>query len=153
MQRAALALSVLNLLVLVFLLTQMGTTSAQTGTSPLVRTRAIELVDEGGKVRAQLNVESNGEVIFRLRDREGTIRAKFAADERGSALLLMDDRTEATVGCVRTKTAAGSPFMAGTERSATLVNRRGGRRPGRSIASPPSFAEAGSVLGHYRLQN
>jgi hypothetical protein len=107
MQRAAVALSVLNLFVLGFLLTRMGTTSAQTEVSPLVRTRAIELVDEGGKVRAQLNVESNGEVIFRLRDREGTIRAKFGADDRGSALLLMDDRTEATVRMRANKDGGG----------------------------------------------
>ena len=63
----------------------------------MVRTKAVELVDDGGKVRAQLNVESNGEVVFRLRDPQGTIRAKFGADERGAGLLSMDDRTEATV--------------------------------------------------------
>jgi hypothetical protein len=107
MQRAAVALSVLNLLVLVFLLTQMGTTSAQSEVSPLVRARALEIVDEGGKVRAQLNVESNGEVIFRLRDGEGTIRSKYGADERGSALLLMDDRTEATVRMRANKDGGG----------------------------------------------
>ena len=105
--RAAVALSILNLVVLVFLLTQTGTTSAQTDVLPLVSAKALEIVDEGGKVRAQIKVESNGEVIFRLRDSEGTIRSKYGADERGSALLLMDDRTEATVRIRANKDGGG----------------------------------------------
>ncbi|HSI87875.1 MAG TPA: hypothetical protein VK918_02395 [Pyrinomonadaceae bacterium] len=105
--RAAVALSILNLIVLVFLLTQTGTTSAQTDVLPLVRAKALEIVDEGGKVRAQIKVESNGEVIFRLRDSTGTIRSKYGADERGSALLLMDDRTEATVRIRANKDGGG----------------------------------------------
>lgn len=107
LQRTAVAFSILNLVILVFLLTQMETTSAQTEVSPLIRARAIEIVDEGGKIRAQINVESNGEVVFRLRDREGTIRSKYGADERGSALLLMDDRTEATVRIRANKDGGG----------------------------------------------
>jgi hypothetical protein len=107
LQRAAVALSILNLVVLAFLLTQMGTTSAQTEVSPLVRAKALEIVDEGGTVRAQIKVESNGEVIFRLRDSTGTIRSKYGADERGSALLLMDDRTEATVRIRANKDGGG----------------------------------------------
>jgi hypothetical protein len=107
LQRAAVALSVLNLVVLAFLLTQTGTTSAQTEVSPLVRAKALEIVDEGGTVRAQIKVESNGEVIFRLRDSTGTVRSKYWADERGSALLLMDDRTEATVRIRANKDGGG----------------------------------------------
>lgn len=54
-------------------------------------------MDETGKVRAQLNVKEGGEVVFRLRDPAGTIRAKFGANEKGSAISMMDERTEATV--------------------------------------------------------
>ena len=53
-----------------------------------VRARAIELVDQHGQVRGQLNVESNGEAVFRLRDAKGEVRVKLGADGDGSGLLL-----------------------------------------------------------------
>jgi hypothetical protein len=59
-----------------------------------VRARAIELVDERGQVRAQLNVETDGEVVFRLRDSKGEIRVKLGAGDDGSGLLLLDGSTE-----------------------------------------------------------
>lgn len=94
--RIAIVFSAFNLLLLVFLLTQAPST-AQQSVTPVLRARAIELVDEAGKVRAQLNVEQGGDVVFRLRDSTGTIRAKFGANEKGSGISLMDERTEATV--------------------------------------------------------
>jgi hypothetical protein len=59
-----------------------------------VRARAIELVDERGRVRAQLNVEPDGEAVFRLRDAAGEIRVKLGAGEDGSGLLLLNGSTE-----------------------------------------------------------
>lgn len=59
-----------------------------------VRARAIELVDQQGRVRAQLNVEPNGEAVFRLRDAKGEIRVKLGADGAGSGLILLDGATE-----------------------------------------------------------
>lgn len=106
LQRVANIISVLNLLVLFFLLVQVPST-AQQGISPVVRAKLIELVDDGGKVRAQLKVESTGEVVFRLRDAKGTIRAKFGAGESGSGISLMDDRTEATMQ-IRANESGGS---------------------------------------------
>lgn len=96
-QRVTIVFSALNLLLLFFLLTQVPST-AQQSVTPIVRTQAFELVEKSGKKRAQINVdEKTGEVVFRLRDSKGDIRAKFGADERGSGLILMDERTEATV--------------------------------------------------------
>jgi len=95
-QRVAIIFSVLNLMLLLFLLTFVPST-AQQSVMPIVRTQAFELVDESGKTRAQINVEKTGEVVFRLRDSKGNIRAKFGAKEDGSGLILMDERTEATV--------------------------------------------------------
>jgi hypothetical protein len=66
---------------------------AQTAPSVL-RARAIELVDDRGRVRAQLDVESSGEVVFRLRDGSGTVRVKLGASEEGSGLLLLDETTD-----------------------------------------------------------
>jgi hypothetical protein len=116
-QRVVNAFSVVNLLFLFFLLVQTPST-AQQSVAPVVRARAIELVDERGKVRAQLNVESTGEVVFRLRDSKGTIRTKLGANEDGSGLSLMDDRTEATVQIRANQSGA----------SMTLIDRDGHER-------------------------
>jgi len=94
--RFMIALTVINLVILIVALVQTRSIAVQTVPSVL-RARAIELVDERGKVRAQLNVESNEEVVFRMRDAKGTIRVKLGANEDGSGLVLMDDRTEPTV--------------------------------------------------------
>lgn len=105
-QRVAIVISVLNLLILVFTLSNVRST-AQANVSPIIRANVIELVDEQGKTRAQLKVEQTGETVFRLRDSKGTIRAKFGASDDGSGLSLMDDRTDATVQIRANKTGGG----------------------------------------------
>ena len=62
--------------------------------APVLRVRTMELVDDRGKVRSRLNVEPDGEVVFRLLDQEGTIRVKLGASVTGSGLLLLDEATE-----------------------------------------------------------
>ena len=94
--RFMIVLTVINVVILIVALVQTRSIAVQTVPSVL-RARAIELVDERGKVRAQLNVESNEEVVFRMRDAKGTIRVKLGANEDGSGLVLLDDRTEPTV--------------------------------------------------------
>jgi hypothetical protein len=116
-QRVVNLFSVLNLLFLGLLLIQTPST-AQQSVAPLLRARAIELVDERGKVRAQLDVEATGEVVFRLRDAKGTIRSKFGANEDGSGLSMMDDRTEATVQIRSNQSGA----------SVTVIDREGRAR-------------------------
>ena len=92
-QLLAIALAVINLVLLLFVLAQAESTTAQSVT-PVLRAQAIELVDDHGQIRAQLNVESNGEAVFRLRDATGAIRVKLGAAEDGSGLLLNDELTE-----------------------------------------------------------
>jgi hypothetical protein len=60
----------------------------------VLRGRALELVDERGRIRARLNMEPGGDVVFRLLDQEGTIRVKLGAGTDGSGLLLANDATE-----------------------------------------------------------
>jgi hypothetical protein len=91
-QLLAVALTALNLVLLFLILTQAKPTTAQS-VVPILRAQAIELVDDHGQIRAQLNAESNGETIFRLRDANGTIRVKLGAAEDGSGLLLLDEAT------------------------------------------------------------
>jgi hypothetical protein len=67
------------------------------GTQPLLRAQLIELVDASGVVRGQLKTEDGGDVVFRLLDRNGTVRVKLGASEMGSGLLLADDQTDVGV--------------------------------------------------------
>jgi hypothetical protein len=91
--RIAVALGALNLAILVGAAVQTRTAGAQ-GDEDILRGRALELVDEGGKTRARIDVEPSGEVVFRLLDQEGTIRVKLGAGKEGSGLLLANDATE-----------------------------------------------------------
>jgi hypothetical protein len=63
-------------------------------TPDVLRGRALELVDERGRIRARLDLEPGGDVVFRLLDQEGTIRVKLGAGTDGSGLLLANDATE-----------------------------------------------------------
>jgi hypothetical protein len=71
--------------------------------SNVLRAEAIELVDQRGRVRAQLNVESSGEVVLRLRDSTGTIRVKLGASDDGSGLLLANEATEPGIHMLATR--------------------------------------------------
>ena len=90
--RIAVALGALNLIILVAAV-QTRAAGAQGG-EDILRGRALELLDEGGKTRARIDVEPNGEVVFRLLDQQGTIRVKLGAGKEGSGLLLANDATE-----------------------------------------------------------
>lgn len=115
--RIAVLLTAINLALLLASLTQARSTSSQAG-APVLRGGALELVDERGQIRARLNVEPNGEVVFRLLDDRGTIRVKLGAGEDGSGLLLANDATEPGVHILAK--AAGS--------SLKLANKDGRER-------------------------
>jgi hypothetical protein len=72
----------------------------------VLRARAIELVDEKGSVRAQINVESSGETVLRLRDATGAIRVKMGGSEEGAGLLLLNDATEPGVQILAKETGS-----------------------------------------------
>jgi hypothetical protein len=93
LQRVVMALLCASLLLLLGALL-LGRSAVAQGVAPVLRARAIELVDGGGRVRAQLDVEASGEVVLRLRDANGTIRVKIGASEEGSGLVLLDEATE-----------------------------------------------------------
>lgn len=92
-QRIVIALTAANVTLFLVTLAEPRPTGAQ-ATEPVLRARALELVDEHGRTRASLKLESNGEAVFRLFDQNGTIRVKLGAGEDGSGLLLANDATE-----------------------------------------------------------
>ncbi len=106
--RTALVLTIVNLALLLFMAAQIRHTTAQDA-NLILRARAIELVDESGQVRSRLNVEDNGEAVFRLLDQDGAIRVKLGAWRGGSGLLLNDDATEPGVHLLAT--SAGGSFQ------------------------------------------
>jgi hypothetical protein len=86
------------------------------GVAPVLRARTIELVDDRGLVRAQLDVESSGEAVFRLRDATGTIRVKIGASEEGSGLALLDETAEPGVHLLAKRTGTSLTVARGVQR-------------------------------------
>jgi hypothetical protein len=117
LQRLVIVLVGVNVLLAAALAGQAGRASAA-GEPGTVRARAIELVDDDGRLRAQLNVEANGEAVFRLRDSNGEIRVKLGAGGDGSGLLLLDGATEPAIHMLARKSGT----------SVTLISRDGQRR-------------------------
>ena len=115
-RRIAIGLAAFNLLLGVVLLAQLGRAAAA-GDPDTIRARAIELVDGHGQVRAQLNVETSGEAVFRLRDAKGEIRVKLGAGADGSGLLLLDGSTE-----------PGIHMLAKSDETSVTLKRRDGQR-------------------------
>jgi hypothetical protein len=110
-QRLTIALTALNLVLLLFTLAQSGRADSQ-AVAPVLRGRVLELLDDRGQVRSRLNVEPSGGVVFRLMDKNGTIRVKLGADEHGSGLVLLDETTAPGVQIIASQT--GTPDQPAT---------------------------------------
>jgi hypothetical protein len=123
-QRLAIALTAINLLLLLLAVARTGSATAQP-VAPIVRGRAFELVDARGQVRSRLNVEPTGEVVLRLLDKNGTIRVKLGAAEDGSGLVLLDEATEPAIHIIARRT--GTPEKP-TTTSLTLRGTGGQQR-------------------------
>ena len=98
-QKLLCAVTFLNLVMLIFLISERMTVSAQ-GTEPVLRGRALEIVDARGKVRASITIEpvvtTGGRtypetVLWRMSDPNARPVVKIAATEKGSGLMLSDD--------------------------------------------------------------
>jgi hypothetical protein len=117
--RLAIALAAVAALALVAVLALDRPAGAKRVPSVL-RARTIELVDGRGQVRAQLKVERNREVVFRMRDQDGAIRVKLGAGRTGSGLLLANEATEPGVHALANARETSLTVQRGAER-ATLV--------------------------------
>lgn len=74
-QRLAIALTALNLVLLLLTATSTGRATAQT-VDPILRGRALELVGDGGVVRSRFEVKPDGTVLLQLFDQNGIVRVK-----------------------------------------------------------------------------
>lgn len=132
--RLALTLTTANLVLLVLILARVLPSSAratiprfgqppasmEAAVVPILRGRALEVLDDRDQVRVRINVEEDDEAVLRLLDRKGTIRVKLGAGEDGSGLLLLDEATEPGVHVIarRTGTAAAPTTTSVTLRGA-----------------------------------
>ena len=92
------ALTVVNLLLLALVLTQQAGLALADNDTAVLRGRALEIVDDQGRVRASINVlpagrSANGDayaetVILRLSTEQGRPSVKLAASEPASGLSL-----------------------------------------------------------------
>ena len=98
-QRVAIALTVINLGLLIFLLAQIRHADAQ-DVAPMLRGRGLEIVDAQGQVRAEILVHGpetvNGKtypetVLFRMATAQRAPLMKLTVSEEGSALGLSED--------------------------------------------------------------
>jgi hypothetical protein len=117
-QPVMLTISLVNLILLGLNLQAAGFRRAS---DPVLRGQALELVDPGGQIRSRLNVENDGQVVFRLLDQRGTIRVKLGAGTDGSGLVLLDERTEPGIHLVARAEAQ-------RDRAGTSVTLRSGDR-------------------------
>jgi len=120
-QRFALALTLLNLALLVFLVVEHRKAEAQ-NVAPVLRGRELQLVDDQGRVRADLKVYPADPkvkmpdgttgypeaVMLRLYSSQGRPNIKLATTEDGSGLVLGG---EANPTYVQILSRGGSPFV------------------------------------------
>ena len=98
-QRFAIGLTVINLALLVFLVAQMYGAGAR-DVAPVLRGRALQIVDDQDRIRAEILVHGpetvNGKtypetVLFRMATTQRAPLMKLTVSENGSALGLSDD--------------------------------------------------------------
>ncbi len=125
-QRLLIALTVTNLGLLIFLLLSHVGPAPASSVAPVVRGRALEIVDDQGRVRASITVQPaevfqpTGKkypetVILRLIDPYGRPEVKIGASEQGAGLSLVGDN-DATHVILEAD---------GTESSLKLTNKDG----------------------------
>ena len=129
-QPALLVLTFINVTVAALTVAQGRASAAASDVAPVVRARALQIVDEHGRVRASIAVypakteeggaTSSETVLLRLITERGRPSVKIAASEEGAGLAL--------VGPTGTKATYAQLGASGTVSSLTLKNEDGRER-------------------------
>ena len=105
MLRFGLALTVVNLVLLIVLLAEMHPLAAQ-DVAPVLRGRALQIIDDQGRVRAEILVHGPERVggklypetvLFRMADQKRAPRVKLTVSEEGAALGLSNKNGQTQV--------------------------------------------------------
>jgi hypothetical protein len=91
--------------------------------APVLRARAIELVNAEGQVVGQLYTGEDGAGNLRLRSADGAVRVKLGATDDGSGLLLLDRDVQPAV-VVATDAEGTSVTLAERGRRARVIRPR-----------------------------
>ncbi|HET9530303.1 MAG TPA: hypothetical protein VFQ92_08125 [Blastocatellia bacterium] len=103
-QRIAIALTLINLVIVSYNLAQTRPATAE-GVAPVLRGRSLEIVDDQGRVRASIKIHPEDKtykqpdgktgypetVMFRLIDANGRPEVKLGASAKGGGLGLLGD--------------------------------------------------------------
>ena len=129
-QPALLVLTFINVTVAALTVAQGRASAAASDVAPVVRARALQIVDDHGRVRASIAVypakteeggaTSSETVLLRLITERGRPSVKIAASEEGAGLAL--------VGPTGTKATYAQLGASGTVSSLTLKNEDGRER-------------------------
>lgn len=96
MRKTVATLAAMNVALMASLL--VSTASSREPVAPpvadVIRTRAIEIVDDSGEIRAQLLLGQDGGGLLRLRGGNGEVRVKLEGTIDGGGLLLLNKKTE-----------------------------------------------------------
>ena len=98
-QVIAVAVTIVNLVLLALNAAHVGSAPNEVMV-PMLRGRALELVDERGLVRTRMEVKPGGNVVLQLFDQQGVVKVKLDAGEDGSGLWLADETTQSGVQIV-----------------------------------------------------
>ena len=110
LRKVLIVMTAANLVLLAWLLSQLSPTQAQ-GAAPIVRARALEIVDQQGRVRASLNVQPASRhegqhypetVLLRLIDPNGKPIVKLGGAGAGLGL---NDGSDTTYALIEAKDA------------------------------------------------
>lgn len=108
MQIIAVCVTVVNLVIMTLLLTQLHPAHANQfqNITPMLRARGLEIIDSMGKVRASITIQPASEVdgkkysqnvILRLINTKGKPMVKIGADESGSGLTVINEYDEGII--------------------------------------------------------
>jgi len=128
-QRIAVAITVVNLVLMVLLLTQFRTANAKDrheSILPVLRGRALEIVDSLGKIRASITLQPpvtmDGKyypqtVLLRLINEQGGPVVKIGAANNGSGISIVNPRNDGVVIVAEDSGGVIKFFENGKERS------------------------------------
>lgn len=101
--------------------------AAPTSETEVIRARAIQMVDDDGRVRAELGIDADGSAGLFLYDSEGRTRACLVHDPSQSALYLFDDQNVIRVGAAQFAHGGGGLAIHGERsRGSTVLYQKNG---------------------------
>jgi hypothetical protein len=132
-QWLALAVTVVNLILLAFMLTRVGPVAAEGG-APVLRGRELQIVDDAGKVRASIKLHpanntdkypdgrigSPQTVMFRLIDQNGRPSVKIGGSSESSGISLAGDSEK--------RDWSGIQVLAEAKKSSVILTDRDGKK-------------------------